>query len=94
MSVLIIGYVTGFFAKTIAPLVPLSEAQILLIFGGITALYTIFGGLIGVVYTDIMQFGIFLIGNLIFFFLAVPQHGGWSRIIERVQTVQIGRAHV
>ncbi len=88
MSVLIIGYVTGFFAKTIAPLVPLSEAQILLIFGGITALYTVFGGLIGVVYTDIMQFGIFLVGNLIFFVLAVPQHGGWSHIIQRVHTVR------
>ena len=83
ISILVIGYITGFFAKTIKPLVPLSEVQILLIFGGITAVYTVFGGLIGVVYTDIMQFGIFLAGNLVFFFLAVPQHGGWAAILAR-----------
>ena len=88
IAVLIIGYITGFFAKTIKPLVPISEAQILLIFGGITVIYTVFGGLIGVVFTDIMQFCIFLTGNLAFFFLAVPQHGGWSRIIERAQSVR------
>jgi hypothetical protein len=47
-SVLLIGYVTGFFAKTIAPLCSLSTGEILLIFGGITAVYTMFGGLVGV----------------------------------------------
>ena len=88
IAVLIIGYITGFFAKTIKPLLPISEAQILLIFGGVTIVYTIFGGLIGVVYTDIVQFLVFLTGNLIFFFLAVPQHGGWSRIVERAQSVR------
>jgi len=87
-AILIIGYVTGFFAKTVKPLVPLSEAQILLIFGGITVIYTVFGGLIGVVFTDIMQFGIFLTGNLIFFLIAVPRHGGWARILSRAASVR------
>ncbi len=87
-AVLIIGYVTGFFAKTIKPLVPLSEAQILLVFGGITVIYTVFGGLIGVVFTDIMQFSIFLSGNLIFFLIAVPRHGGWARILARAASVR------
>jgi len=67
IAVLIIGYITGFFAKTIAPLVPLTEAQLLLIFGGVTLVYTLFGGLIGVVFTDVVHFFILLIGNLIFF---------------------------
>ncbi len=88
ISILIIGYITGFFAKTIKPLVPLSETQILLIFGSVIAVYTIFGGLIGVVFTDIMQFGIFLIGNLVFFLMAVPQHGGWGAIVARAQAVR------
>ena len=90
ISILIIGYITGFFAKTIKPLVPLSEAQILLLFGGITAVYTVFGGLIGVVYTDIMQFCIFLAGNLVFFLLAVPQHGGWAAILARAAAARPG----
>jgi len=88
IAVLVIGYITGFFAKTIKPLVPLSEAQILLIFGGIVVVYTVFGGLTGVVFTDVVQFGIFLAGNLAFFFLAVPQHGGWAGIVARAQSAR------
>ncbi len=88
VAVLIIGYITGFFAKTVKPLVPLSETQILLVFGGITVIYTIFGGLIGVVYTDIAQFLVFLTGNLVFFTLAVSRHGGWAAILERATAVR------
>jgi len=33
-AIIIISYITGFFAKTVAPLIPLSEAKILLVFGG------------------------------------------------------------
>jgi SSS family solute:Na+ symporter len=88
IAILVIGYITGFFAKTIKPLLPLSEAQILLIFGGVVAIYTIFGGLVGVVFTDIAQFSIFLFGNLVFFLVAVPQHGGWSAIIDRAQAAR------
>ena len=87
-AVIIIGYITGFFAKTIAPLVPLTETQILLIFGGVTVVYTLFGGLAGVVFTDVVQFAILLAGSLAFFFLAVPQHGGWAAIVERIRAIR------
>jgi SSS family solute:Na+ symporter len=83
-AVIIIGYITGFFAKTVAPLIPLSEAEILLVFGGVTVLYTVFGGLAGVVFTDVVQFAILLAGSLAFFVLAVPQHGGWAAIVARI----------
>jgi len=84
-AVIIISYITGFFAKTVAPLIPLSEAQILLIFGGVTAVYTVFGGLIGVVFTDVIQFFILFLGNFVFLLLAIPQHGGWQEITARAQ---------
>jgi Na+/proline symporter len=84
-AVIIISYITGFFAKTVAPLIPLSEAKILLIFGGVTAVYTIFGGLIGVVFTDVIQFFILFLGNLIFLLIAIPQHGGWQAIAQKAQ---------
>ncbi len=87
-AVIIIGYITGFFAKTIAPLVPLSETQILLIFGGVTVIYTIFGGLMGVVFTDVVQFAILLLGSSVFYFATVSQHGGWAAIVERIRTVR------
>lgn len=87
-SVLIIAYITGFFAKTIAPLCPLTTWQVLLIFGGITVVYTMFGGLLGVVYSDVVQFAIMIIGCTVFFVLAVGQHGGWGEIIGRVQEIR------
>jgi solute:Na+ symporter, SSS family len=87
-AVIIIAYITGFFAKTVAPLLPWSETKILLLFGGVTAVYTVFGGLMGVVFTDVIQFAILLAGSLAFFFLAVPQHGGWAAIVERIRLVR------
>lgn len=87
-SVLLIGYITGFFAKTIAPLVPMSEWHILLLFGGTTALYTMFGGLMGVVVTEILHFVILMIGCTVFMFIAVGQHGGWAHILARVAAIR------
>ena len=87
-SVLLIGYITGFFAKTIAPIVNMSEVQILLIFGGTTALYTMFGGLMGVVVTEVLHFVILMIGSAAFMFIAVAQHGGWHAVLERIATTR------
>jgi SSS family solute:Na+ symporter len=87
-SVLLIGYITGFFAKTIAPIVNMSETEILLIFGGTTALYTMFGGLMGVVVTEVIHFVILMVGSTIFMFVAAAQHGGWSAVLERIATTR------
>ena len=87
-SVLLIGYITGFFAKTIAPIVQMEEWQILLIFGGTTALYTMFGGLMGVVVTEVLHFIILLVGCTIFVFIAVSQHGGLSHILEQIRAIR------
>ncbi|MGA2660484.1 MAG: hypothetical protein ABSH34_23540 [Verrucomicrobiota bacterium] len=87
-SVLLIAYITGFFAKTIAPLVQMSELQILLIFGGTTALYTMFGGLLGVVVTEILHFAILMAGCTAFMFMAVSQHGGWTRILAHIAAIR------
>jgi solute:Na+ symporter, SSS family len=87
-SILLISYITAFFAKTIAPLVPMSEMEILLLFGGVTVLYTVFGGLSGVVYVDVVQFVILMFGSTAFLFLAIPQFGGWAHILQRVHEVR------
>ncbi|HZM05554.1 MAG TPA: hypothetical protein VFC44_21340 [Candidatus Saccharimonadales bacterium] len=87
-SVLLIGYITGFFAKTIAPLVQISEVKILLVFGGTTALYTMFGGLIGVVVTEILHFAILMAGCTAFMFIAVSQHGGWAHVLAHIAAVR------
>ena len=87
-AVLIISYITGFFAKTIAPLCPLTTWQVLLIFGGITVVYTMFGGLLGVVYADVVQFCIMITGCTVFLALAVAHHGGWHSILSSVRAIR------
>jgi solute:Na+ symporter, SSS family len=87
-SVLLIGYITGFFAKTIAPIVQMDEWQILLIFGGTTALYTMFGGLMGVVITEILHFVILLAASIAFVCIAIPQHGGLTHILSQIEAIR------
>ncbi len=87
-AVLIIAYITGFFAKTIAPLCPLTTWQVLLIFGGITVCYTMFGGLLGVVYADVVQFCIMITGCTVFLVLAISHNGGWQNILSHVQQIR------
>ena len=87
-AVLLIGYITGIFAKTIAPIVDMSETQILLIFGGTTALYTMFGGLMGVIVTEVVHFLVLMVGSTIFMFIAVSQHGGWHEVAQRIATTR------
>ena len=66
----------------------MSELQILLIFGGTTALYTMFGGLMGVVVTEVLHFVILMVGSAVFMFIAVAQHGGWHAVLERIATTR------
>jgi Na+/proline symporter len=89
-AVVIIAYITGFFAKTIAPLVPLSEVWILVIFGSITALYTMFGGLMGSVMVAVVQMGLMIAGSMVFLLIVIPQFGGWEHILDQVSTVREG----
>ena len=85
-AVILTGYATGFFAKTFAPLIPLTETQILLIFGISTVVYTMFGGLLGSVMASVVQASMFLIGALVVLVMLIPQFGGWGNIIERIMS--------
>jgi len=61
---------------------------VLLVLGGITLLYTMFGGLAGVVYVDVMQFIFMLVGSFLFMFLAIRQNGGLPEILDQLKTVR------
>lgn len=82
IAILVTAYITGFFTKAIAPLLPWSELEVLLLFGGITLLYTTLGGLTSVVFVDVLQFVIMWIGTMIFMFFAIDQSGGLSNVIN------------
>ena len=87
-AVTLMAYITGLFSRTISPVLDMSEVQILLLFGGITALYTMLGGLMGSVAVAVVQFIIMMIGSVLFLFIIIPQHGGWHAILARVHTIR------
>ena len=87
-AVLLIGYITGFLVKTIAPIIEIKEIQVLLIFGIITLVYTMFGGLKGVVYSDVLQFIFMIIGSFLFFYFAAEQHGGMNAVISKIENIR------
>jgi solute:Na+ symporter, SSS family len=87
-SIITMAYITGFFAKTIAPLVPMSMVSILLLFGTITLIYTLTGGLMGSVMVSVVQMAIMIVGSLVFMAIIIPQQGGWSLILSHVDSIR------
>ena len=87
-AIINIAYITAFFGKTVAPLLPLSVPAILIIFGTITLIYTLAGGLMGSVMVSVIQMIIMLAGSLLFLFIIIPQFGGWNAILARVAEIR------
>lgn len=87
-SIITMAYITGFFAKTISPLVPISMESILLLFGTVTLIYTLTGGLMGSVMVSVVQMIIMIAGSLAFLVIIIPQQGGWASIISHVESVR------
>jgi solute:Na+ symporter, SSS family len=85
LAILVISYITGFFARTVYPVIELEIWMIIAFFGTITVLYTMFGGLKGSVMVAVVQLVIMIAGSLAFLFLVIPEFGGWSEILSRVQ---------
>ncbi len=59
----------------------------ILVILGFTALYSTTGGLRSVVATDVMQFGIAMIGTIIYAYYVVDYAGGWGQLLEKIQTI-------
>ncbi len=87
-AVILISYITGFFVKTIAPVFEVSEFMVLLVLGGITVIYTMLGGLKGVVYADVFQFIVFLIGSFLFMSYALDEAGGIDVVRDKIMKLR------
>ncbi|HDL17487.1 MAG TPA: hypothetical protein ENH29_00365 [Bacteroidetes bacterium] len=87
-SIITIAYITGFFAKTVAPLVPIPTYRILILFGSLTMIYTLLGGLKGSVMVSVIQMGIMIAGSAIFLFMIIPQNGGWTAILDKAGMIR------
>jgi len=87
-AVITIAYITGFFARTVAPLLPISIPAILIIFGTITLIYTLTGGLMGSVMVSVIQMIIMIAGSLVFLIIVIPQFGGWDAILAKAAEIR------
>lgn len=75
--------VTAIILKTVTGL---DMAQCILIIGAFAVLWTLMGGMRTVIWTDVMQFCVFIIGGLIAFFW-LWSSCGWANVIEINQSV-------
>jgi SSS family transporter len=82
--VVLMGYVSAWLGAALGPILGWDPLQLMLVAGVITACYTTMSGLSGVAYTDAMQFGIFLAGNIILVPIVVSHAGGMDAIHSTV----------
>lgn len=82
--VVLMGYVSAWLGAALGPILGWEPLQLMLIAGVITAAYTTTSGLYGVAYTDALQFGIFLIGNIILVPIVIAHAGGMNAIHQTV----------
>lgn len=83
-AIVLMGYVTGWLGKAVCPIIGWTEPQVILFCGIIVLAYTTIGGLLGVAYTDVVQFGVFMLGNIILIPIILHNVGGFNFVYERV----------
>jgi Na+/proline symporter len=86
--VVLMGYVSGWLGAALGPIVGWEPLELMLIAGVITAAYTTTSGLYGVAYTDVLQFGIFLLGNIILVPIVIAHAGGMDAVHRTVSTTR------
>src|SRR6478672_6145270 len=86
--VLLMGYVSGWLGAALGPILGWEPARLMLFAGTIAAIYTATSGLYGVAYTDALQFGIFLLGNIILVPIALAATGGLSSVYHSIESMR------
>ncbi len=83
-AVVLMAYVTGWLTYSVGPILGWNAKSVILFAAVLTLVYTMLGGLLGAVYSEVFQFGLFVIANLIFIPVAVRHVGGLSRLYALV----------
>jgi Na+/proline symporter len=87
-AVLLLANIAVWFTQSISPILGWSPGKVLVIFGGITIIYTLLSGFFGVVYTELIQFFLIMAGAFVFMFIAVSRAGGLQETYARVETAR------
>jgi len=79
-----IAYASAWMAATAGPVLGWKSSQVLLVFGGITVVYTLLAGLFAVAYNDVLQFALLMGGNLAFGVILAKHAGGMHAVWAKV----------
>lgn len=77
-AVLLMGYVSGWLSYSIGPILGWRPIHVILFAAGLTVVYTMLGGLLGAVYSEVFQFLLFVAANVIFIPVVFHHLGGVS----------------
>jgi solute:Na+ symporter, SSS family len=75
-------YAGGLFMKLIFPELPMAYS--IAIIAVIAGIYTIAGGLAAVIYTDVLQTVLLLVGSITLSVFALEQVGGWDAVVNAI----------
>jgi Na+/proline symporter len=83
-SALILGYVLRSFAQVMAPFLGWDGDLILAVFAGLSMVYTMAAGLLGVAFSDVPQFALLLVGRVALAAVVVAAAGGFDAMMDAV----------
>lgn len=86
--VVLMGYVSGWLSVALTPILGWDPVQLILISAAATLFYTTLAGQYGVVYGDLFQFIVWLVGNIIFVPIALSAVGGLDRVYAGIQQMR------
>lgn len=87
-SVVVLAYVLKAFSQIMAPFLGWSVDTVLIVFGGVSVLYTAMSGLVGVSYSDVPQFILLMLGRIALAVMVVGAAGGLGHVLDQVEVIR------
>lgn len=83
-AVILMAYVSGWLSYSVGPILGWRPANVILFAAALTLVYTVLGGLLGAVYSEVFQFALFVVANVIFIPVVLHHLGGLSHVYALV----------
>ncbi len=87
-SAIVLAYVLQAFAQIMAPFLGWPPDTVLAVFCGVSVLYTMMSGLLGVAYSDVPQFLLLMVGRVGLAAVLLAAAGGLGGMMDAVETIR------
>jgi solute:Na+ symporter, SSS family len=85
---LVTGYMTGWMVVELQPILGWTRFEIILACGIVVLFYTVVSGLFGVVYNQVFQFSLYLVGAALLIPFMLSYFGGWHNAVSAAVAVR------